>query len=583
MDFNHYIENINFENFKESNLFKKDYFDIIELCVNAYTYEEITSWLPEKLGDKIDDLQSFSRVTAALGVLLARGRKKEYEELWYQMMDACALSFYKERPYTVLDFAVKEFMFAYRAMSNQVPAEKLNYWKEYLSKIDPFVSYYCSVDNSDCAVYGNWGIYNMAGEYLRELEGMTDTSLYFDKNMPIQLEMFDFNGMYSDPHNPMLYDVASRSNLLLIMGNNYQGKYAKEIDAHLKKAGLYSLFMQSASFEFPYGGRSNQYVFNETYVASIYEYEAKRYISEGNLVLAGMFKRAAHLSVLSIKRWLQANPYPRHIKNFFEKESLYGTESYGYYRKYMMSIGSFMYIACQFCDDEIKEYPCPAEIGGYLLQTSSDFHKVFANCQGYSIQIDTKADFVYDSTGLGRFHKQGFPTELGFSTPLSATHRYETSKDLLDKNISLCVGSLKSFLCDFSETLTYVVYNKQSNANKVSFSIKYFDLAFTDFTSIEEHYKITKDGVTINTRLVNPKTDSIYFMLPALMNNGKDTTSIDTQTSKLTVTMNNQSFIASTDGKIINDNNLYGNRNGHYKLFYAMKKGNQITINLQMR
>ncbi|MCK5811306.1 MAG: hypothetical protein KAG94_00265 [Clostridiales bacterium] len=583
MDFNHYIENMTFDNFSETNLLKKDYFDIIELCVNAYTYEEITSWLPKISGDEIDDLQSFSRITAALGVLLAEGRKKDYEDLWYQMMDACALSFYKERPYTVLDFAVKEFMFAYRAMKDHVPDKKLNIWKEYLSKIDPFKSYYCSVDNSNCAVYGNWGIYNLAGEFLRELEGMTDTLQYFDKHIPIQLQMFDQNGMYKDPHNPMLYDVASRSNLLLIIGNDYQGIYANELDNHLKKAGLYSLFMQSSAFEFPYGGRSNQYIFNETYVVSIYEYEAKRYLKEGNLVLAGMFKRAAHLSVLSIKRWLQATKYPRHIKNFFEKDSLYGTESYGYYRKYMMSIGSFIYIACQFCDDDIKEYPCPSETGGYILQTSSDFHKVFANCQGYSIEIDTKADFIYDSTGFGRFHKQGFPTELGLSTPLSATHRYETSKNLQNKNISYCGGSLKSFLCDFTDSLTSVVYNQQSDSNKVSFSIKYFDLAFTDFTSIEEHYQITNEGVTVTSRLVNPKTDHIYFMLPALSYNGKDTTIINHQTKQLTITLEDQSLIASTDGTIIKDDNLYGNRNGHYKLFYAMKKGNKITVNLQMR
>jgi len=583
MNFTKYIDTMPIGDVNDTNVTIKDYYDIIEICFDAYSIEEIISWLPKEYGGPIDDLQTFSRITGALGVLLSIGRKNELKELWYKLMDACVLTFYKERPYTTLDFAVKEFMFAYRAMKKYVPKEKKEFWDKHLRKINPFLCYYCSVDNKNCAVYGNWGMYNMAGEYLREVEGLTDTTSYFEVHMPIQLQLFDQNGMYKDPHNPILYDTATRSNLQLILGNGYEGPFKDELDNNLQKAGIYSLFMQSASFEFPYGGRSNQYVFNETYVASIYEYEAMRYKKLGNLQLAGMFKRAARLSILSIKRWIKDLDYPRHIKNFFGKDSKYGTESYGYYKKYMMSCGSFMYIACQFCDDDIKEVITPAELGGYIIKTSTDFHKLFANCQSYSIEIDLKADFIYDSTGLGRVHKAGISTELGLSTPMSATHRYTTTEGLLDKNISYCAGSKNDFLCDYSHELTSIVYNQKASIYKVSFFVKYFDLTFTNYTSIEEQYTMTKDGITIISRLVGSKTDTIYYMLPILAYNGKDYTNIVTTSHSIKVNNKKEELVITTDGTIIKEKGLYGNRNGHYHLYYAIKIGDVITINIKLR
>lgn len=585
MNFQKYIDEVNISKFEATNITLTDYYDIIEKCISAYTLKEIESLIPKNKGDKIGDLklQGFARITAGLGILISIGRKKEYTELFYKLMDTCALSFYKERPYTVLDFAVKEFMFAYRVMKDKVPKKRLQLWKKYISLIDPFKCYHNTITNADCKVLANWSVYNMAGEYLREIEGMTDTSDFFKAHMPIQLKKFDENGMYLDPHNPILYDAATRSNLMVITGNGYRGEFYDEIDSNLKKAGLYSLFMQSSSGEFPYGGRSNQYVFNETYVASIYEYEAKRYKKEGNLKLAGMFKRAAHLSVLSIKRWLEANNYPRHIKNFFEKDSKYGTENYGYYQKYMMSVGSFMYIACMFCDDSIEEYPCPSEMGGYILETSDKFHKVFANYNGNSIEIEKKADFIYDSTGLGRFHKKDFPTELALSTPLTANHRYVLSDILKDRNISLCTGSSDGFISEYSDKLHSTVYDKTIKKDSVSFKVKYTGDMFKTCDGIIETYTIINDSINITGKLINSKDNKIYFQIPILNYNGQDYTIQKIEKNKLSTSLDLYNYEVLVDGDIVQDNNLYGNRNGHYNLYIVNKDSDTINIQLKMR
>ena len=50
--------------------------------------------------------------------------------------------------------------------------------------------------------------------------------------------------------------------------------------------------MQSVTGEMAFGGRSNQYLFNEAYLASACAYEAARYAKEGDPALAGQFALA---------------------------------------------------------------------------------------------------------------------------------------------------------------------------------------------------------------------------------------------------------------------------------------------------
>ena len=63
----------------------------------------------------------------------------------------------------------------------------------------------------------------------------------------------------------------------MLLHFGYRGKYYEQIDNCPKKAGLLSLTMQSPNGEMPFGGRSNQFLHNETWMAAIFEYEANRY------------------------------------------------------------------------------------------------------------------------------------------------------------------------------------------------------------------------------------------------------------------------------------------------------------------
>jgi cell division protease FtsH len=99
-----------------------------------------------------------------------------------------------------------------------------------------------------------------------------------------------------DIHHPVIYDVVPRGLFCLLLNQGYCGKYRDEIDAHIKKAGLLTLKMQSPTGEAAYGGRSNQFMHNESMLAAYCEMEASRFYEKGDAETAGKFKAAALLA-----------------------------------------------------------------------------------------------------------------------------------------------------------------------------------------------------------------------------------------------------------------------------------------------
>ncbi len=74
----------------------------------------------------------------------------------------------------------------------------------------------------------------------------------------------------------------------------------------------YICLSKSADMELV-GGRSGQFNFQEGIISALCEIEAERY-KESDPLLAGAFKRQAHLSAKSVGRWLQDMSPPRHSK-----------------------------------------------------------------------------------------------------------------------------------------------------------------------------------------------------------------------------------------------------------------------------
>ncbi len=613
MNFNTYVENAEKPaGFKPTGLTREYYLDIIEKCLAAYDAGELVKRLPEP-GGMVDDIHSMSRIACSIAALLSNGRKPELMDLWMGLMDALCNDFHRRTPPTTLDFALKETMLAFKAMKPYVKEEKRNYWLHLLSKIDPFRCYSNVEGNQSWEHIRNWNIYAMAGYFLLETEGAADSTELFERHWDHQFKYFDENGMYLDPNFPFVYDITTRVQAQLITGYGYKGKYAEKLDEHLKNGALNALFYQSAAFELPFGGRSNQFLFNETLFASNFEYEAARWKKQGNLKLAGMYKRAARLGVKSIERWLDAPGGARHLKNMFPTKSKYGVEGYAYYDKYMITAASFLYIGFPFADDSIEEFPCPAELGGYVYQPAEHFHKVFANAGSYSIEIDTSGDFFYDATGLGRIHKAKAPTELALSAPSGRMHGHRFNTPGCDEgDMSLCPGWLdgknsvflsefgnneyRSFeylkdkfetgeeFRDFIDTFPTGLKNEVEVFDKdpARFSITYSGDLLPEIASLIENYTVSSNGVLVEAQLENPVREKIFYSVPAFLENGADGSNITCGKNVLTVTSMGWTYTVETDGTFVDAGRVMGNRNGRYAIYTAQKDSKSIKMKFKI-
>lgn len=551
---------------------KERYLDLIELALNGYDLPAFHQASVDAESGHIPDVQAYSRVTSILGILLAAGRIPEHRPLWERMMTAICEDLHRHEGNLMVDFAVKEVMLTYFAMKDKVDAALSAPWLAALGRIEPYRNYYYTNETvRDKEKLHNINIYNMVGEYLRERAGLTDTTAYYAVHWPHQLTLFDDNGMYKDPGNPMLYDLTTRCQIQLLLGSGYEGEYRSALDEQLKKGGLQTLFMQSAAGELPYGGRSSQYLFNEALVAANAEYEALRYKELGDLKTAGAFKRAARLAMDSLHRWLIEENTPRHIKNLFPVDSGYGTEDYGYYAKYMATFGTFLYMAVLSADDTIEEYSCPAEIGGYVWQTSDAFHKVFANCGGYSMAIDTRADAYYDATGLGRLHKRGVPTELALSMPCAAQPKYRLPESIRGKALSLCAGWKDEagniqWLSECDRALDCAIEVVKEAQDEVKLILTYSSGGeIPDGMRIRESYVLTAGGLAIGVDLLGEAEERVpYYQVPLLLTNGKGETAFTSSDKEISVVMEGYRYDVVSESLLTVMESEHGNRNGMY-------------------
>ena len=577
---------------------KHKYLELMKTAIDSYSYEYIEQLYRENQENGIKE-HGISRITSVLGILISKGMKQDYYDLWIKLMDMCCNQMHMIKVGN--DFAVREIMSCIIETKNIVPKEKTELWLSLLKKIYYKENYNVYAKSVDDTAH-NIAVYNMAGEYLRQINGMCDTEEYFDIQIPCQLKRFDENGMYMDPGCPMLYDLATRVQFSLLLFLGYDGKYSKQVDDNLKKGAMMSLKMQSACFEIPYGGRSNQMVFNEAYQCACFEYEAARYKKEGNLELAGQFKRAAKLSYEAILRMVSTKP-AKHVKNGFDWNSMFGCEWYAYYDVYMIALASFTYIAYIFSDDDIEEKPCPAETGGYLVNTSEHFHKVFANTAGYSIQIDTLADKGYDATGLGRIHKSGVSPEIALSCPFPRSPKYMIDDILMSKRpvqsefntlirenpgfLSLC-PAFKSednkiiALCDFYENLNSVLNAAKQQSDLIQFDITYTSPGFTGFTYIKEGYKLNEEGLSVCFTTDASETYKRMYLVPIIKTNKENDSAVKIDNDTVTVDYRQHKYTVSAKDCTVEIKEEYANRNGVYSKVEFLSKRDKIEINFSI-
>lgn len=565
---------------------RERYINVMERALEAYSAEKLNAIISDAETNGVRE-HGFFRIVSVMGILLSNGRRAELLPLFRRGMDIACDAIWKtdmtipENKGVGIDFAVKEIVFAYIELENSglFPVEWLERWFDGIKSVD-WRKNYSAVAHFPEERLNNWGMYNAAGEYMREYIGAADAEEYLDIQLASQVLALDENGMYRDPGCPMLYDLASRAQFAVMLHFGYCGKWKETLDEALRKAGKLTLYMQSANGEIPFGGRSNRFLFNEAYLAAVCEFEASRYKKKGNTELSGQFKAASLSALESIERRLSQSPV-KHIRNGFPQNSSFGLEDYAYFDKYMVSLASFIYLAYLFADDDIRPLACLSETGGFVSRTSPDFHKITAAAGGYSAEIDTKADLHYDATGLGRIQFAGAPSELILSEPFPEKPTYSIADDssagMLERirthgeNPSfLSLSPVVRFedgnetgIAELSESVLCGLEIIEQSPEKTEFKIVWQS---AETGKISEHFLIDASGVEIRAEADIPKGAELIRYVPVIETDGSEKS--DTENTEKLVTVKYRGAKLCIYGENFEPSDKkYANRDGIYRAF----------------
>ena len=553
---------------------KERYIALMEKCLGAYSGEHILRYFGEVKENGLKE-HGFPRLTANMGILAAHGRRLDLLPLFREMMDFCCTWIPGVK--AANDFSVREIICCLRELdeSGIIEKETCDRWRRELSAIDPWKCYTVTAKTPEDPVR-NWALFSGVSEYFRQEYGLCRSEEFIDLQIASQLKWFDENGMYKDNshseiHQPLVYDLVARGLFCLLLHFGYRGKYYAAIDAHLKKAGLLSLRMQSVTGELPYGGRSNQFPHNEAWLASVMEFEANRYWQAGDKALAAAFKAGSRMALDAVEVWLTKNPI-RHIKNCFPTETKYGCEDYAYFDKYMITTASFLYTGFLMCDDTLPAAQLSAR--PELTETSENFHKICMKCGEYFAEVDTDGDPHYDASGLGRLHRKGAPSAIALSVPCPAAPVY--TLDLPGAvDLSVCPGLFRDGAWRFAaeDGVVWETVAKETGEDHVSAEMR---CRFGEETACVR-YVLDSDGLSVTVT----GEGKVACLLPAFFFDGETHTEIRAEENSLRITYEGWQCRYITDGKLLDLERLGGNRNGHYKAFCASGE-NRVSVRVQI-
>ena len=555
---------------------KEKYLAIMEKAVGAYSNARIQKYIAKVTEEGLRE-HGFPRLTANIGILLAHGRRCDLKEVFVQMMDICCeqipAALEREPGGIGNEFSVKEITLCLLALEKErlFPASKTEMWRNRLKTIRP-ENCYSTIARAAGERVGNWAAFCAASEQARVYAGIGGESEFIDMQVASQLLSFDENGMYRDPNEPMVYDITTRLQLSAVLYFGYDGKYREVLEQVLAAGGRHTLLMQSVTGEIPFGGRSNQFLHNEAVLAAVMEFEAARYRKCGDMTSAGQFKAAAAMAADAVCRYLDAEEL-HHVKNAYPQDSFYGCEKYAYFDKYMVTTGSFAYLACLFADDTVLPSACPAGAGQHIFQTSPYFHKTMLKYGAYYAEYDTNADFHYDANGLGRIHRQGAPSAICISVPFAVNPLYRLDVENA-VSASVCWGVRKSdgYLFSSERGTEYELWGSIVTDTEVSVK---WQCRLSDGHTAAEICSITENGIL----LCIESRDEVCCLLPVFAFDGEQAARTEEKENSLTVYYRGWQCRYTVNTVLRDSGKVLANRNGHYRAFLT-DSGNRIEIRI---
>ena len=553
------------------------YLDIMERIVATYNVEHIERYIELVNREGLTEV-GFPRLGANIGILMAHGRRLDLKEKFIEILDICFKYF--DHPITVMkadnNFTIREVSCAIKELekTDVIEKEKIEEWKKKLASFE-IETVYTHIASKDFPDPANWAYFGAVSEQARcKLCGLDYTD-FLDNQIPSQLVRLDKDGLYRDyadpdlPHQPLLYDMMTRLLLALSVYWGYNGKYLPELEKMMEDSDELTLKMQSVTGEMPFGGRSNQCLFDDTVLAAYFELRASLLSKKGD-PKAGVFKAAALKAQKSALYWIDEEPVSQ-IKNNYDPLLMLGGEGYAYFNSYMVTSASNAYLAYLSADDSIAPTTALADIGGYIAKTSEYFHKVFLNNGDYFIEIDCNADIHYDATGLGRVHKKNCDPRVCLSVPFpskDAEYKLEIPNRM---PMSICgVKTVyenqdfiakyvlnKGFVTSAQEGAKHILKSQNKTTDKLS---AIFDCTLDDEFLFTAEYTVSRDGVDV----FFDGADGI--MLPVFLFDGKENTDIIAEKGSIMVKYNGSFCKYSFWGDYLEEG-VFFNRNGRYRVY----------------
>lgn len=519
----------------------------------------------------------------AAALLVARAGRRDLVEPAAKALDWSARTLSERRAASGHeDFFPPMLAHAIPLLKPHVPPERSARWEADIRRFDPIKIYRVTPGGS------NWNVVSLSGEALFQKMGLRDReSTYVSDSLAAQGRHFGSpSGLYLE--GPMAYDHFPRLWLADMIAQGYDGPYRAEVDEVLRRGAITSLFMQSPWGELPAGGRSAHHQWNEAEQCVTYEIYAAQALKNNDPALAGVFKRAAHLALSSMRRWVRPSGEMQIVKNRVDPAERHAYEGYSAHSQYNLLAMAMLAIAYEHAGatETIPEKPAPADVGGFVLEIAP-LHKVFANAGGVYVEIDTNADHHYDATGLIRVHARGVSPQLGPSDSLPAHPSYQaprTSPTTTGIGVSWkdASGAWRTLgELDDTNIKGWAVKSVSASPGRVVFDIVYEGDLF-GASRIVERYVVTPRGVELTTEL-NGYDGPLRYVWPVLADDGRTQSAITVNGGMVSVSQDGgktaQTFTPRGAGSVRVEAERYANHNGWARLAIAeYPGGGKITL-----
>ena len=458
------------------------------------------------------------------------------------------------------DFFPPPIAHAMELLKGKVPAERYDRWAKTLASYRPYGGYEMALGSM------NWNVVALSGESMFHDLGVRPNLDFVDDSLAAQAHLWTSDwGVYLE--GPIPYDAWPRLFLCDMVAHGYRGPWRDVIGETLRRGAATGLFMQSPTGQMPVGARSSQHVWNEALQCALFEDAAAR-----DPKLAPAYKRAAALSLAAMRPWKRPTGEFQIIKNWADPTQRFGFEIYSSTSQYNLMACTTLCVAYQraAATEKLAGGVAPAEVGGFVLDLRSEFHKVIANAGGTYVEIDTAGDGHYSPTGLLRVHRTGVPPAIGPSdglvTDASPVYPKGSAKTTAAVGVAWQVDGKWRRL---AEVLGDAVHAELSVSEKtparVAFAIRYTG-ALGGPTAVVERYTVTPGRVE-QASTVEGYAGPVRVVVPVLADDGRETSTVDVGPGGVTVRLGGGATrfgVAGATGVV--GEQRYAYRNGWAKL-----------------